>query len=141
MWIFTPSAFVSIVAHREQRDKLLVRARVELDIERVFAGYGHPIAVAHTPAADYPYRAVLPRALVATAIADRLSHHVVYDNFKEACQEEDRHDAYLRVWTAMRTFQQHRERPDESPYLEDGCLGECEGDCPTHQALAEDTPE
>lgn len=35
MWIFTPKAFLSIVAHRGKPDYLLVRARLPGDIENV----------------------------------------------------------------------------------------------------------
>ncbi len=98
MWIFLNNAFLSIVAHRDKPDLLLVRARAEGDIERTFPD-------AETcPVADYRYRAELPRQEVATAIAERVSG-IDYDNFKGSVQETDRHDAYLHVWSAMFSFQ------------------------------------
>lgn len=94
MWIYLNDAFLSIVAHRNERDCLLVRARVRGDIERVFPG----ATSQETRAADYRFRAVIDRQVVADAIAGRLLE-IGYDNFKGSVAARDRHDAYLRVWS------------------------------------------
>jgi len=110
-WIFLNDAFLSIV--RDPRAKnphtLLVRARAKGDIERAF-----PRAkVVSTPNRDYAYRAYIQEAQVAAAIAFRITG-IDYGNFKSSVVEDDRHDAYMRVWSAMYGFQTdrvRRERP------------------------------
>lgn len=100
MWVFLSNAFLSIVAHRDKPDVLLVRARARPDIKRVF-----PAARVTTLAtADYRYRAEISREVVAAAIADQVLG-IDYPNFKNSVSEDPRHDAYVSVWTAMMRFQ------------------------------------
>lgn len=104
MWIMTNQAFLSIVdpdapyggGMGPQGDKLLVRARIEGDIERVFPG----AAVKRTPERDYLFRAMIPREQVAAVIAKEVGD-IGYSNFKGSVQENDRHDAYASVWGVM----------------------------------------
>lgn len=97
MWIFLNDAFLSIVAHRDRPDDLLVRARVQGDIEKVFNG----VVVIASPMADYPFRAVVDRRIVAGAILARVAG-IDYDNFKGSVADDGRHNAYLDVWAMMR---------------------------------------
>lgn len=115
MWIFTPDAFLSVVANRDDEATLLVRARAAGDIERVFPD----AAVAETPEADYRFRAAVPRGHVGRVLA-LMAEEVGYDNFKKEVAEHDRHDAYLRVWSAMHAFQTRRawDRDDVAERLE-----------------------
>jgi hypothetical protein len=79
MWIFMSESFLSVVEHDADDNLLLVRARFEGDIDRVF-----PEAdVAETPTSDYRYRAALPRERVAEAIAGRV-RKIHYPNFKDS---------------------------------------------------------
>lgn len=104
MWLFLNDAFLSVVAHRDRPDDLLVRARVEGDIERVF-----PSAVVEcTPQADYLFRAAVPRALVERVLADRV-RSLDYPNFKDSVEDRDRARAYHSVWFTMMRLQ-HREQ-------------------------------
>lgn len=105
MWVFLSDAFLSVVAHRDQPDKLLVRARARGDIERVFPG----AQVTETRAADYRFRSTLPRQEVAQAMAAQVQG-IQYDNFKNSVREPDRHDAYFEAWGAMHRFQDARTR-------------------------------
>ena len=100
MWVFLSDAFLSIVAHRDRPDDLMVRARLPGDLERALPGY--PVDV--TPRADYRYRAVVPRAVVAQALADYAAS-IQYDNFKNSVTDEARHRAYVSVWSAMHRAQ------------------------------------
>ena len=77
MWVYLTEAMLSIVAHRTRPEHLLVRARLPGDIERVFPGAD----VSETPQADYRFRATVPRAAVADALA-RAAREIDYDNFK-----------------------------------------------------------
>jgi hypothetical protein len=102
MWIFLNDAFLSIVADRDDKTHLLVRARVAGDIERVFPD----ATVSHTPRADYAYRASLPRKVVAQVIAGRVEE-IAYQNFKNSVRDHARHDAYMSVWGVMHRYQAH----------------------------------
>jgi len=96
MWIFLNDAFLSIVADRNDPGRLLVRARIEGDIERVFPS----ARVKKTPTADYLYRASISRADVAAALLDRVTS-IGYPNFKDSVSNPERHDDYFEVWHVM----------------------------------------
>jgi len=92
------NAFLSIVENRNNKDELLVRARIEGDIERVF-----PEANSfQDEQADYKYRAFVLRKEVEKVIALKVTE-INYGNFKDSISPEDRsrHDAYLSVWSEM----------------------------------------
>lgn len=93
MWLYLNDAFLSVVAHRQRPDVLLVRARIGGDLERVFPG----AKVARTPSADYRYRAEIPRGEFARVLAER-ALAIDYPNFKGSVEDEARHDAYLALW-------------------------------------------
>ena len=103
MWIFLNDSALSIVAHRNNPDALLVRARIEGDIDRVFP----EARVDHTPEFDYAYRAVVSREEVSLTIASNLES-IQYDNFKNSisADDQDRHMAYLELWAIMRGYQE-----------------------------------
>lgn len=103
MWIFCNDSFLSIVAHREDPDVFLVRARRRGDIEAAFPCY----VVTETPNADYRFRAAIPRGVVVDMLAERLES-IEYDNFKGSIPFKDgpRHDAYMGVWSVMNRYQQ-----------------------------------
>lgn len=98
MWIHLNDAFLSIVAHRDDPEWLLVRARVAGDIERTFPS----AQVLETPEADYRYRASLPRSEVGRVLAERAAA-IDYPNFKSSVAPSDpaRKEAYMKVWAVM----------------------------------------
>lgn len=106
MWVFLKDSYLSIVepSRPDLEDCLLVRARAAEDIPNVF-GAGYPVI--QTADADYHFRALVPRAVVATALSDAVMD-VDYSNFKAQVKDKDRHDTYLRVWAAMDDFQDRR---------------------------------
>lgn len=63
MWLFTSKSFLSVVANKDQPDspKLLVRSRLQEDIEEIFPSAN----VTETPYGDYRFRAWIPRQEVA----------------------------------------------------------------------------
>ena len=68
MWIALTEGWLSIVAHRDKPDHLLVRARNPSHIRRTFGE-----RVMYTDAdADYPFRADVPREDVARFLVRRL---------------------------------------------------------------------
>lgn len=120
MWIFTPQAFLSIVAHRSLPGHLMVRARFAGDIQRVFP----QAKVQRTPAGDYLFRAVIRREDVAEALALHAGR-MEYTNVKGAIAREEhlRHDAMLGCWEAMHYAQRMADRPaDNLPTLGTGQL-------------------
>jgi hypothetical protein len=100
MWFCLTDAFLSVVENWNDPSTLLVRARLPEDIGRVFPS----AEVWEDTDADYRYRAILPRDVVAASIAERIAA-IRYDNFKAAVDDEDRHDAYLSCWSALRKLQ------------------------------------
>jgi hypothetical protein len=58
-------------------------------------------AVSETPAADYRYRATLPRQTVADALAAAVKA-IAHPNVKASVAVPDRHDAYLECWGILR---------------------------------------
>ena len=77
MWIFVSGGFLSVVAHRTQPENLLVRARHPEHIRAVFS----EAEQIHMPGADYPYRTVVSRDAVQTAMVNQIQT-MAYDNFK-----------------------------------------------------------
>ena len=101
MWILMNDAMLSVVRHTDQKDKMLVRARLAGDIERVFPS----AQVAVGGGSDYRFRAVLPEKEVADAVSKRLLD-INYGNFKASVREPKRHDAYFKVWDVMHQMQE-----------------------------------
>jgi hypothetical protein len=107
MWIFLSDSFLSVVADNQDPngDRLLVRARRNGDIERVFPDAD----TSYTGNADYAYRAWVNRNDVAKAMAKQVVN-LDYTNFKDSIRDNDYHDACLEAWFAMRNLQE-REKP------------------------------
>jgi|SRR5580704_18831608 hypothetical protein len=106
MWIFLSDSFLSIVAHSSIPGSLLVRARHEGDIERAFPD----IAATVDESADYRYRAVIPREVVAQRLSE-VAGSIDYPNFKNTVHDHDRRDAYMEIWSTMYRLQlKHRQR-------------------------------
>jgi len=104
MWLMLNNCFLSIVSKDCRRDELMVRARRRGDIKKVFTA----ARVVHTPyPADYRYRAVVKRTEVAKAIAAQVDL-IDYGNFKDSVRDDRLHNAYMRVWGAMLSIEQHR---------------------------------
>jgi hypothetical protein len=107
MWLFTTKGYVSIVAHREEKDELLVRARTRRDLED-FLGKGTTNIIEETPEADYRWRAVVLRREVALLISRYVQQELTYDNFKNAAGDRDAYldDILARLWRDLRRWQQ-----------------------------------
>ena len=104
MWLFVSGGFLSVVAHRTQPGDLLVRARQPDHIHAIFPG----AEIVHMPSADYPYRTVVSRDAVQSAIADYVQA-MVYDNFKASIDDHEYHHVCLDVWHTMWVYgERHR---------------------------------
>jgi hypothetical protein len=100
MWMFTQSGFFSIVAHRDDPDILIVKARVKGDIE----AYWPQAKVFETPEADYLYRAYMSKDVVAERVG-KIVANVDYDSYKGHITDKRRGSWYLAVWNAMAHMQ------------------------------------
>lgn len=103
MRIFLSGSFLSIVDKGDKSgETVLVRARHKGDIENVFPS----ALVVEGGGTDYQYRARVDREEVALRMADQI-RGIKYPNFKSTVKEHDRHDAYMRVWSAMYDYQEN----------------------------------
>ena len=100
MWLGLSNAFLSIVAHRDKPDHLLIRARKEGHIENIFP----EAEVSCTPDADYRFRAVIERSIVSKVISAQIEA-TSYDNFKNSVNDSGLHDAYMDMWSTMYHYQ------------------------------------
>lgn len=110
MWIITNTAFVSIVQYRDDPGLLIVRGRFKGDVMRFLAVPNvPPTAEIETPDADYRFRAVVPRSLVALALEHQLGQ-VRYPNFKDSIKLAWRKVLAMRVWSIFHSEQERRAR-------------------------------
>jgi hypothetical protein len=110
MWLVTTQGFYSVVAHRDDPDKLLVRARTHDDIDALREQIP-TLEPFEDPHADYRHRAVVGRAEWVAALA-QLASEVDYDNFKNAVadhQGRERSGLYARIWSILLELQRSRD--------------------------------
>ena len=100
MWLFTSEGFVSVVAHSEKPDTLLVRARDEDSLLSLVEATGATLR--HTPSNDYPYRIEVLRTAYSAWVADQIAA-LSYTNYKAHMWSErpEFGDALHDVWVAM----------------------------------------
>jgi len=106
MWLFTSEGFYSVVAHRRDPDRLLVRARAREDLEALKEQIPN-LRISSDRTADYRWRAVVTRGEWIAAIA-QLATEIDYENFKNSVadrQGPERERLYARVWAEMRKLQ------------------------------------
>lgn len=100
MWIMFNNAFLSVVDKAPDPTQLVVRARVEGNIEAVF-----PTAkVIRDASGDYLFRAFIDRADVADTMFKAVMD-INYPNFKNSIKDNRYHDACSRVWGVMSGLQ------------------------------------
>ena len=114
MWIIAKHGFLSIVQHDDDPDMLLVRGRVEGDIEYYFP----EAEVTRNDKADYLYRATIDRGAVEDAIA-RAVYAIDYRAVKPAIADKRRTMAYLAVWQELEDMQEDL-KEDDSGIRADG---------------------
>lgn len=96
-------AFFSVVKDRNNEDGVVVRARVEGDLENVF---GSDKKVIVTDDSDYRFRLFLDQEYVKNVIANRIEN-INYPNFKNSINKTDyeRKRYYTDVWGVMYDWQ------------------------------------
>lgn len=100
MWLFTSEGFVSVVAHSEKPDTLLVRARDEGSLLSLVEATRATLR--DTPSNDYPKRIEVSRGALSRWLEDQVSI-LDYSNFKSFMWSErpEFGDALHDVWVAM----------------------------------------
>ena len=100
MWLSLSDSFFSIVESPDDDAVLLVRARRQGDIQKVFPD----AKVTRTPGRDYLFRAFIQRETVAEVIAEQVMK-IGYGNFKDSVADNKLHNAYSSVWGIMSRLQ------------------------------------
>lgn len=114
MWICTEFGFFSVVAHRYQTDRLLVRSRVRADLEALTQRIPRlrKLRIYSTPDHDYPFRCIVKRDAFAEALSG-VAKGIQYDNFKNRVAETqgtERAHVYMGIWDHLRRWLQRPER-------------------------------
>ena len=106
MWIFTPRGFFSVVAHRDDPELVLVRARAHEDLRKLIGVLGQ-IEILETPDGDYRWRTIVTRQAWTGALV-LLAAEIDYPNFKDEVahrQGYERAGLYGEVWSVLRRLQ------------------------------------
>jgi CDP-diacylglycerol pyrophosphatase len=103
MWLFTQAGMTSIVEDQDYSRYLIPRARIEGDLEGLFAG----ALIEESSATDYRYRTWLKRELVVEAVAKAV-REIDYSNFKNSVLDRTRSHWYSSVWLAGADEQERR---------------------------------
>ena len=124
MWIFTLDGFFSAVQDRDNPNRIMVRARVREDIDRLAERLAE---LTSSPApevlawagSDYAFRVFIPRATWGRYLA-RLVTEMEYTNFKAAVPHTStyRSAAYMSVWGRMAQWQRQEAMETAYPGLE-----------------------
>ena len=96
MWLFFSDGFLSIVAHRDKPEHLLVRSRNMEHLEDLFPD-SKRFSLKYS---DYPHRAIISRK----EVAKMLSNYVMsmnYDNFKNSIPNKEFRDTCNIIWSTM----------------------------------------
>ena len=117
MWAISQDGFVSAVAHRDNPNSLMVRARDAQSLRSLANTTGAQVVA--TPYADYPYRVTVTKAAFATWITEAVNA-VDYTNFKSraARTRGGRFASALHeVWATLHDIEDERARAAQ----EGGC--------------------
>jgi hypothetical protein len=98
VWIFTKQGFVSIKQHKDDPEKLLIRARIKGDLEKIFPG----CKVTFGGGTDYRYRTTVDRKPAAVRIAEAVLAIDYTEGFKTSVDDHCRRAPfYLRIWEVL----------------------------------------
>lgn len=107
MWLLTSIGFFSVVAHRDEPNTVLIRARRREDLEALRRGYLPDIEILENAGSDYAFRAFVERYEWEYA-CQRLAADIDYPNFKDAVAERqgtERAALYARLWESLHELQ------------------------------------
>jgi hypothetical protein len=105
-------AFFSAVSKDCKPSEVMIRARREGDLEKVFndevllSTHGfRPVVVTRYTKSDYLFRAAVPRDHLKAALAAEVDR-IVYSNFKASTRDPKLHACYNRMWNAHADMQE-----------------------------------
>lgn len=107
MWLLTTIGFHSIVAHRDDPDLVIVRARTREDIEALSKRYLPVDEIDAETGTDYPFWIFVARDEFERTVAT-LARDIDYDNVKNAVaarQGHGRADLYHDISGLLRRLQ------------------------------------
>jgi len=99
MWLFTLNSFVSVVRHRDEPDKLLVRARRREDLIELL-GLEWEKYFFEDKYADYRFRLIMSETDFQEILSSYIHHKLTYDNFKTAQKPNGKFLDFLhKIWS------------------------------------------
>lgn len=106
MWVLMNDAFFSVVQHREEKDVLVVRARVREDLIAAFSVEADSII--ESTDSDYRFRIFVTRRELKKALSTYIDDYLDYDNFKGSIHPKDklRYSVYMSVWAVLLKWQE-----------------------------------
>lgn len=121
MWIFNEEGFFSVVRHRNDPDKLLVRGRVREDLVRFCRAAGlDETMIEENSRYDYRFRVTVSEETFARFMTGSIQR-LDYDNFKDrTCWNPDdppgirwgRSAVYHDIWDRLRDWQEQAANRD-----------------------------
>lgn len=106
MRVYLTDSYVSLVECAEDPAQLVVRASLDGDIERFLGGHApNGMQIERTPGPGYLFRTVVPREVVAAALAGAVKS-VRYRSLHGGTPDVKRRAAYTACWSAMWRLQQ-----------------------------------
>jgi len=112
VWVCLNDAFFSAVSKDCKPSEVMIRARREGDLEKVFndevllSTHGfRPVVVTRYTKSDYLFRAAVPRDHLKAALAAEVDR-IVYSNFKASTRDPKLHACYNRMWNAHADMQE-----------------------------------
>ncbi len=94
MWLCFNDGFLSVVADRNDPNRLLVRARRRRDLLDVC---GNGVEVLKDVGSDYRWRTFVDRRAFSELVANRIDN-IGYTNFKNSVKDTDLHEIYVQFW-------------------------------------------
>lgn len=117
MWIQSKAGFYSCVADWNNKNHIVVRARVRKDINRLRVMYMPELGdTLSTPKNDYPFRAKILKKNFEKGLA-KMAMDVDYGNFKSEIgrvQGREREEIYHQVWAVLFKLEKmHMNHPED----------------------------
>jgi len=104
----TTAGFISAVAHRDDNELLMVRARVKSHLNQLTEDLS---TIYQVEGGDYPWRLVISKEKFNRLLTQQIDE-MKYDNFKNAANKNEEYGNFLSsVWTLGYSYGQRR-NPD-----------------------------
>ncbi|WP_445504809.1 hypothetical protein [Microvirga sp. G4-2] len=103
MWICFNDAFVSAVQHRDDPNRLCVRARKREHLQRLLPD----AEIIEIPNRDYACRVFVSKKEFAELVTRRINE-IDYPNFKNSVRDDGLHDLYADFWELHYRYQQRK---------------------------------